>query len=73
MATNVALRIDPELVAEAQRLGLDVEREIALALRRRIGEATRQKNWASDNRAAIDEANRELEKNGLWYERLPRL
>jgi post-segregation antitoxin (ccd killing protein) len=68
-----ALRIDPALVAEASALGMDVTRELESALRARIEKMKRENAWREENREAIQEGNRELEQNGLWYERLERL
>jgi post-segregation antitoxin (ccd killing protein) len=67
-----ALRLDPALVAEASSLGLDVTRELESALRTRIEKKKRENTWREENRAAIEEWNREVEENGLWYERIVR-
>jgi post-segregation antitoxin (ccd killing protein) len=67
-----ALRIDPALVAEASALGMDVTRELESALRVRIEKKKRENAWREENREAIQEWNRELEQNGLWYERIER-
>lgn len=70
MTTTQDLILDPKLLAEAERLGIDVRRSVEADLRRRIDTARRAAAWQEENNAAIDEANRELEENGLWYERL---
>jgi post-segregation antitoxin (ccd killing protein) len=70
MAETLDLAINPKLLAEARDLGLDVTYEVEAALSRRIEKRKRELVWQRDNRAAIDAWNREVEENGLWYERL---
>jgi post-segregation antitoxin (ccd killing protein) len=72
MTTTAGLHIDDALLAEAERFGLDVKVLVEAELRRRIESAKRARIWQTENRAAIDAANRELEQNGLWYENLRR-
>ncbi len=66
------VRVAPDLVAEAEALGMDVSAELDAALRVRIEKRKREKAWREDNRAAIAEWNREIEENGLWYEHIKR-
>ncbi len=70
--TIEALRIDSALVAEARALGMDLTRELESALRARIEKKKRENAWREENREAIQEWNRELEQNGLWYEHIDR-
>lgn len=73
MASTIdRVRIAPELVAEAEALGMDVSAELASALRARIEKRKRENAWRDENRAAITEWNREVEENGLWYEQIQR-
>ncbi|MEJ0013381.1 MAG: type II toxin-antitoxin system CcdA family antitoxin [Bauldia sp.] len=70
MADTVDLAVDSALLREARKLGVDVEREVELGLRQSIDKRKRQLAWQEENRQAIDAWNKEIEKNGLWYERL---
>jgi antitoxin CcdA len=72
MGTIFDIAIDPELLAEARRLGIDVEREIDLRLRESVERRKRQLAWREENREAIEAWNQEIEDHGLWYERLDR-
>lgn len=73
MASTIdRVRIAPELVAEAEALGMDVSVELDSALRTRIEKRKRENAWRDENRAAIAEWNREVEENGLWYEQIQR-
>jgi antitoxin CcdA len=64
------VQIDPELVAEATALGIDVDREVDVALRIKIDKKKRENAWREENREAIQEWNKHVEEQGLWYERL---
>ena len=60
--TNLSL--DPALVAEAQRLGLNLSRAAEEGLRRAIAsEETRR--WTLENREALLSSNAYVEKHGL--------
>ena len=72
MTAAVILDIDPALPAEAEQLGIDTKRLIGGELYRQIEKAKQARIWKEENRAAIDEWNRELQENGLWYENLRR-
>lgn len=66
-AVNLSVRAD--LVEEAKALGTNISAVLEAALevenRRR-----RAERWREENAAAIDEANAELERNGLWSDGL---
>jgi antitoxin CcdA len=66
-AVNVSVRVD--LIDEAKSLGTNISAVLEAALeaenRRR-----RAERWRQDNAAAIDEANAELARNGLWSDGL---
>lgn len=70
MTDALDLTVDPKLLAEAESLGLDVRSELEAALRQRIDKRKRELAWQRENRDAIEAWNREIERNGLWYERL---
>lgn len=60
--------IDSELVAEAVVLGIDVDRELEIALRVKIDKTRREKAWKEANREAIQEWNDHVERNGMWHQ-----
>jgi antitoxin CcdA len=62
-AINVS--IDPALAAEAKAAGLNVSSVLEAALNAEL-KAVREAQWKVENKAAIDESNAELERNGLW-------
>jgi antitoxin CcdA len=66
-AVNLSVRTD--LVEDAKRLGINLSAVFEGALEK---ERTRREaaNWRETNRQAIEEANQELERNGLWSDRL---
>jgi post-segregation antitoxin (ccd killing protein) len=66
MTTTLRLALDATLISEAERLGIDVRQSLEADLRRRIGAARRNEAWREENKAAIDEANAELQRKGLW-------
>jgi antitoxin CcdA len=70
MADTMDVTIDPKLVAEARRLGLDIASEVEALLRARIEKRKRELAWQEENRAAIQMVNEKLDREGLWYERL---
>jgi post-segregation antitoxin (ccd killing protein) len=72
MPETVDIRLDPKLLAEAEQLGLDVAHELEHSLRQRIDKRRREIAWQQENRTAIERWNEEVERNGLWYERITR-
>ena len=64
----VNLSIDAELLAEAKTYGINVSGTLEAALREVIRKE-RWARWRTDNRAATEASNRELEKNGLWADK----
>jgi post-segregation antitoxin (ccd killing protein) len=73
MGETLNISIDPKLVAEARKLGIDVSSEIEIRLRERIEKRKREMAWQAENRTAVEAWNQEIEQNGLWYERLRKL
>ncbi len=66
-AVNVSVRAD--LIDEAKALGTN----ISAVLERALDEEHRHQRaerWRAENAAAIDEANAELARNGLWSDGL---
>ncbi|WP_309628089.1 type II toxin-antitoxin system CcdA family antitoxin [Brevundimonas sp.] len=63
--------IDPELIEQAQRLGISIagmdERALRLHLQKvdPAGAEARAKRWAEENAEAIKEHNRFVEEDGL--------
>ena len=66
-ATNLTL--DEGLLARAKSLGLNLSAAVEDGLRDRI-RAEESRRWLADNKAAIDDLNRETETYGLWSDRL---
>lgn len=66
--------IDPELLEQAARLGLDVtgwsERDLRLKLQTLdpAGAAARARRWAEDNAEAIEAQGRRVEREGCFGE-----
>ncbi|MBN9019552.1 MAG: type II toxin-antitoxin system CcdA family antitoxin [Rhizobiales bacterium] len=66
-AVNVSVRAD--LVDEAKALGTNMSAVLERALEAEHRQR-RAERWREANREAIDEANAELERNGLWSDGL---
>lgn len=64
MRAKVNLTLDPQVAAEARELGLNMSRLAEEAIARAAKEE-RHRRWKEENRAAIDEYNDYVEKNGL--------
>ncbi len=60
---NVSL--DPELLAEAKKLGINLSRTLEERLTEII-HAERIKRWQEENKDAIDSYNRFIEENGIF-------
>lgn len=58
------LSLDTDLVAEAERLGVDVNHAAETGLADAV-RAARGEEWKRENRAAIQSSNEWVEKNGL--------
>lgn len=69
-APEFAIDIDPELLAQAKRLGISVagmsERDLRLHLQKvdPAGAEERARRWAEENAEAIAEHNRFVEEHG---------
>lgn len=61
-ATNVSL--NPELLEEAKRLGVNVSRACERGLALQIAEVRAQR-WLEENKEALASSNAYVEKNGL--------
>jgi len=61
----ISVSVDPALLAEAKAAGLNVSGVLDEALRNHLV-VLRQSHWREENRAAIEDSNAELERNGLW-------
>ena len=65
--TNLSIRGDLLSAARAQKINL------SQVLEERLGELLREKDrqaWLAENRAAIEEANAFIARNGLWSDGL---
>ena len=58
------LSINAELLAEAKTLGINLSQTLEAQLDKLVREA-RAKQWAEENRDAIESQNRWIEKHGL--------
>ena len=75
-APELDLGIDPELLAQAQRLGISIaglsETQLRLHLQKvdPAGAEERARRWAAENAEAIKEHNRFVEEHGLLSDHL---
>lgn len=73
--TKISLSTDSDMLSRARAKKIDLDELFEHALRRfgcenpEIAEARAQK-WREDNREAIEQNNRDIDKNGLWWESL---
>jgi antitoxin CcdA len=58
------IAIDPALLAEAERLSVDVARAAAKGIADAV-ELARSTQWREENRDALESSNAYVEKNGL--------
>ncbi|HVV94067.1 MAG TPA: type II toxin-antitoxin system CcdA family antitoxin [Hyphomicrobiales bacterium] len=72
LETKVGVEVDAGLVAEARRLGIDVERAANTALRRRVEKRRASFAWEQENQAGIDAFNRYIEEYGTVGEEFRR-
>ena len=66
-ATNVTVNAD--LLAQARQCGVNLSQTLEDALKSRLAEE-RRRNWLEDNREAIEDYNKQFEKQGLWSDGL---
>lgn len=66
-STNLSLPAD--VLENARALKLNLSRELETHLRKVIREK-QSEQWRNENREAILETNREVEREGLWSDRL---
>lgn len=59
--TNVTLQAS--LIAEAKLLGINISEACEMGLRERVSQARRQR-WLEENRAAMDDYNARVERDG---------
>lgn len=62
----VNLTVDAKLLEEARAAGLNLSGALERALEAELS-VRRAAKWREDNKEAIEESRRELERNGLWY------
>ncbi len=73
--TKVTLTIDSDILARAKKKKIDLAETFEHALRRlgcedpAIADA-RAKKWQEENRGAIEQFNKHVEKHGLWWQGL---
>ena len=65
----VNLSFDSDLLDEAKGYGLNLSKTLEPKLMEALREE-RARRWKEANRSAIQEANQELERNGLWSDGL---
>ena len=65
----VNLSLDSDLLDEAKSYGLNLSRTVEAKLSEALREE-RQRRWREENAEAIDEANEELKRNGMWSDDL---
>ncbi len=63
------LSIDADLLREARALGINLSQTLEGQLERLVREA-RARDWAEENREAIEARHRWVAENGLWSDRL---
>jgi antitoxin CcdA len=75
--TTCKVEIDAELLAHAERAGLDLSHTVEHALRRALSirsqkprDEERARRWHEENAEAIAFNNAEVERNGLWSDGL---
>ncbi len=66
--TNATPKLDRELIAEAESLGIDVSTVLETDLRRRVEKERVAKAWADENCDAIESFNRYIEEYGPFGE-----
>ena len=59
------VNIPAELLAEAERFGLDVDGELTSLLRRRLATVAKERAWQEENREAIESMNAWVQEHGL--------
>ena len=74
---KVSLNIDRDMLERARQKDIDLDELFEHALRRYGCEdpektAARTKAWREENRLAIEQSNRHIEKHGLWWEAFAR-
>jgi antitoxin CcdA len=62
-AVNVT--VDEHVLAEAKELGLNLSQILEEELRKRATEE-RTRRWRKENREALEDHNRFIEKHGIW-------
>lgn len=66
-ACNVS--INEDLLRQAREAGINLSQTLEEKLTQLVREA-KAKQWAEDNREAIESQTRWIEKHGMWYEGL---
>jgi antitoxin CcdA len=65
----VNLSIDAGLLEQARAMGLNLSRELEARLQQRT-QGQRWARWQEENRAAIEDHNRRIGREGLWSDGL---
>lgn len=66
-ACNVS--INEDLLRQARELGVNLSQTLEAQLEKLVREA-KAKQWAEENREAIESQTRWIEKHGMWHDRL---
>lgn len=74
---EVTLNADSDMFARAKKMKVDLDEAFEYALRRLGCEEpvitdARAKKWREENREAIEQYNRDIEKHGMWLQGLVR-
>lgn len=64
-SSKADIAIPPDLMAEAEALGIDIEQTCATALESAVRQARREK-WKADNREAFASFDRYVERHGVF-------
>jgi antitoxin CcdA len=65
------LSVDAALLAEARALGVNISSVLEDSLRAKLREE-QARRWLAENKEAIEALNRDIDKHGVWSERLRR-
>ena len=72
MGAKGLINVDPDIVEEARRLGVEVDRSVERDLRRHIEKRKAALTWEQENRASIDAFNRYIDEYGTVGEEFQR-
>lgn len=69
MKKSANLSVDEDLLIEAKEYGISLSQTFQEALLAKV-KAERARRWQEENREAIEEYNRHIEKHGIWAEKV---